>query len=369
MLDLTLGNLTTTSAELLSLADGATAINASANSFVNGPMKKRGDDPFLFPIGEGLEYAPIEISAGGTATDEFIAQYYRGNPRVMVGAPYENPPIDHMSVLEWWTLDRAAGSSSKNITLYARTYSDATLLSELRVLRWDGTIWKNEGNTFSSGVAVGPVTSGLVSNFFAAGTATQFTFGSNVGYGGNPLPIHLIAFDATKLNTSQSSINWELSACCSPTARFEVQRAGIDKDFETIAIIGGSATSRFYNYTDNDLQKGINYYRLKMTNDDGTVSYSKIVAVLNGANGLILTSLHPAILTHSAALTVVSTAAQKVDIIIVDMMGRVVKRQNYAVSEGSSAIQLSAGELPAGAYLLTGMTVDSKTNTLRFIKQ
>lgn len=367
-LSLNIGIIKTTLTNILTIVDDGASSNGGPASFINGPMKKIGDDAFIFPVGEGNEYAPIEISVGGTTTDAFIATYFRGNPKTLIDPDFENPPIDHMSRLEWWTLDQAVGTSTKNVTLYARTYSDATQLSDLRILKWDGTWWANAGYTTSSGVAVGPVTSQPVTGFFPAGTPTPFTFGSVTPYPANPLPIDLITFDATKLTSAKSLITWELAACCSSAAKFEVQRAGANKNFISIGSVGGSETNRYYTYNDNGLQSGINYYRLKMTDVDGTIAYSKTMAIMNGIKGLYLTSLIPTTINKAATLTIASSASYKMDLMVVDMSGRLVMKQNYSVGEGNATIQLSLEKLAAGVYQLIGVSSEGKTNIIRFIK-
>lgn len=370
--DLTLlnGIITTTSANLLTMVDNAVSSTGSPSTFVNGPMKKIGDEGFTFPIGEGLEYAPIGIGGGTGAlsTDAFTAQYFRGNPRVTIGPLYENPPINHMSILEWWTLDRT-GNASKEVTLYARTYSDATLLADLRVLRWDGAIWRNGGQVASTGVATGPVRSAITSDFFSPGTPTPFTFGSVTSFE-NPLPINLISFDAVKINSSKSSINWKLAACCSPLAKFEIQRAGSNRSFTTIGTVNGNPMDIDYAFIDNAIKPGANYYRLKMIDADGTITYSRTVLIMNGVNGVLLTSITPAIITDAATLTTTSSAEEKIDIVIVDIQGRIVQKQKYIVNAGDSHIVLTfnAG-LNAGVYQLFAITRGGKTNVLRFIKQ
>ncbi|MEI9808128.1 MAG: T9SS type A sorting domain-containing protein [Bacteroidota bacterium] len=364
------GRIITSSSAMLIMGDDAVTSAGSVSSFVAGPMKKTGDDPFTFPIGEGLEFAPIGISggAGAASFDGFVAQYFRGNPRVVIGPNFQTPAINHMSVLEWWTLERTAGSSSKEVTLYARTYTQATLLSDLRVLRWDGTIWRNEGQVASTGVATGPVRSAAVTGFFGAGTPTRFTFGSVTSFT-NPLPINLVSFGATKLSSSQSSIAWELSACCSAAAKFEIQRAGDNRNFMTVGTVNGSSTTIFYTCQDNGLRTGINYYRLKMIDEHGTVTYSKTAVIMNGVDGLLLTSAIPTIITNTTVLTVASSREQKLDIIITDMQGRTVYKQNNLVSTGSTDITVSFARLNPGTYQLTGISAGGKTNTIRVIRQ
>ncbi|MDP4261508.1 MAG: T9SS type A sorting domain-containing protein [Bacteroidota bacterium] len=368
-LDLTSGKLTTTLANLITLVDtGAVNLPVPGTSYITGPMKKIGSASFSFPIGKGNSYAPLALTGTGVATDEYIAEYFTANPRSVIGSPYQNPPIDHMSVLEYWTVDRSAGTTAKNVTLEATAYSDATLLSDLHVLRWDGSIWADEGNTGFTGVSTGPVTSNVVSNFFGAGTPTPFTFGSITSFQ-NPLPINLVSFNASMLTTTKAMIDWELAAPCSPAARFEIQKAGAGKNFIAIGTTGGSTISQLYTYMDNDLKNGISYYRIKMMDENGKITYSRTVAVMNGVNGLLLTSLIPTVISHTAALTVASSKDQQFDLVITDMQGRIVQRQNHTITAGNTNIQLTTDRLAAGVYQIAGITSEGKTNSIRFIKQ
>jgi hypothetical protein len=331
-------------------------------------MKKIGSASFSFPIGKGNNFAPLSLTGTGAATDEYIAEYFMANPVLMIGSAFDNPPIDHTSVLEWWTVDRSAGYTAKNVTLEATTYSDENLLSDLRIVRWDGAAWRNEGNTAYSGVSAGQVTSGIVSGFFTAGTTTPFTFGS-VAHLVAPLLINLIWFDAIKLTNTKASIHWELAAFCSAAAQFEIEKSNGNSGFAKIAAVNGNEISHLYNYTDNDLKTGISYYRLKMTDENGKVAYSRTVAVMNGVNGLLLTSLIPNMVTNSTMLTVSSSRAQKLDLIVTDMQGRLMQKQNHTVAAGNTTIQVSTDHLAAGAYQLFGVSAEGKTNSIRFIKQ
>lgn len=196
-----------------------------------------------------------------------------------------------------------------------------------------------------------------------------FTLATDLPFASNPLPIKLVTFDASKLTNTKSSINWELAACCSAAARFEIQRAGTDKSFVTIGTVGGSETNKLYNYIDNGLKNGINYYRLKMIDEDGKITYSRTVAIMNGVNGLMLTSLIPTMVTNSTTLTIASSKQQKLDLIITDIQGRVVQKQNHTIAAGNTNIQVSTDRFAAGVYQIVAVTAEGKTNLIRFIKQ
>ncbi len=367
VLDLSRGKLTSLISEILVVADNATAIHYTDTSFVYGRMKKIGNDDFEFPVGEGAEIHKIALLnySGETTLDEFQVEYNKGNAGLFYPAPLDTG-LHHMSSLEWWTVNRIStgGVLRKKVQLQATSYTDATNLISLRVIHYNGpSKWFNNGNTANSGaLSVGTVTSDSVSTY------GQFTFGSKVPYPENPLPLKLIAFDVSKMNNTKASINWELATCCSAAAKFEVQRSEKSNGFVTVGTIGGSATNLFYNYIDNGLKNGINYYRLKMIDEDGKITYSKIAAVMNGVDGLMLTSLMPTVVTNNATLIITSSSSQKLDIIITDMQGRLVKKKNYSVVAGNNNIELPMYDLPSGIYQLTGISSGGKTNTIRFIK-
>jgi hypothetical protein len=378
-LQLVNGKIITTSANYIRLNDNATVSGGSSNSFVSGPMRKLGNDDFIFPVGKGSIYAPIGIynvpGGGELVNDMFVAEYVRSNPQSTV--PYSAAhavSLDHVSFVEYWTLRQTTGSAFKKVSLTVNTTSFCKDLSRTYVSQWT-SLWTNEPTTITNGpITVGLNQTGTIkSNNISGATLiavnSAFTLATDLPFASNPLPIDLISFDASKLSNTKASVNWELATICSPSAKFEVQRADANKNFSSIGIVNASATDRFYTYPDNDLKKGINYYRLKMIDENGKISYSRTVAIMNGINGLMLTSLIPTVVNNSAMLTIASSGRQQLDLVIVDMQGRVVQKQNHTVVAGNTTIQLTTDRLSAGIYQLIGITSEGKTNIIRFVKQ
>ena len=183
----------------------------------------------------------------------------------------------------------------------------------------------------------------------------------------NPLPIDLIYFNAVK-NNSTAIINWELSACCSKDAKFELQKSTDGRNFSVLGWVPGSETNRFYTVNDNRLVKGINYYRLKMIDIDGKVSYSKTVAIIHESKGILITSVAPNPVHASAIVTVSSGQQGSVSFTIYDMGGKEAKRWHSRINEGNTAIMMDISNLSNGIYQLLVSTIESKT-VFRFIKQ
>ena len=146
---------------------GATSINASDNSFVDGFVSKVGNDAFTFPIGNGGFYRPVGISAPANATDAFVARYIYANPD---NAGYTHTqlqaPLMKVSDKEYWVINQTSGTSTGQVTLsWDVNKTSATTpayLKALTVARWDGTKWINEGNVSTTGdITAGTVTANV----------------------------------------------------------------------------------------------------------------------------------------------------------------------------------------------------------------
>ena len=80
-MNLSSGIITTTDNNLLTIANGFSGVsNTSNTSYVNGPVRKTGNQSFTFPVGKNGYYRPVSISAPSVATDQFIAEYFQVDP-------------------------------------------------------------------------------------------------------------------------------------------------------------------------------------------------------------------------------------------------------------------------------------------------
>lgn len=91
------------------------------------------------------------------------------------------------------------------------------------------------------------------------------------------LPIDLIRFEATKIDENSVNISWKTSDAVN-FSHFELQHSTNAKEFGTIAQINGIGDN-IYNYQHYQPAVGSNYYRLKMVDNNGTSSLSKIIRI------------------------------------------------------------------------------------------
>jgi len=373
-LALTSGKITTTTPNLLTMIEGSSYTGGSTTSFIDGPIKKIGNTDFTFPVGTGSIYAPIGISGGlgATVSDEFTAQYLRTNPQNVNGVVYD-VGINHISYVEYWTLARV-GAATKIVTLDVHPTSFAKVLANTFVTRFNTTgpplnTWLNIASTPSAlGPCVVPYQCGTTATTTAISSFGDFTLSTDLDFATNPLPVKLIKFSAIKISSSLAALNWQLAECCSKDALFELEKSSDSRNFVLLSRINGSETNKFYFYNDSRLGKGISYYRLKMTDTDGSVKYSKVIAIVNEEKGFVITSIAPNPVQHTASLTISAAKQSSVDFKVYDMTGNMVKQWQSAIASGINVVNMEVSALANGTYHVLASSADTRT-VFRFIKQ
>lgn len=369
-LQLIIGKIKTTSVNLITLADNAVCTGGSSGSFIDGPLRKVGDDDFDFPVGKGGIFSPIGISAGGNVTDIFTAEYMRANPQSTSGlGNVFQLPIDHISYVEYWKLTRDAGTSAKNVRLTVTAFSFATQSTGLLVSSYNGTQWTSEGGTgFIAGPTSPPYLTGTFSSVNMTNSFNAFAIGSTDNVHVNPLPVELISFNATKVNGGRIGLSWQLADYPSVLTKIEIQAAAADYVFKTVAERKANAQVRIYQDTLDKQTVLHRYYRLKITDESGVISYSKVVAIIEGNMDFKIISLSPNPVSSKSLLYVVSDLEQPITILIVDMQGRLVRRKEQRLVMGKNSMLLTLDDLAGGVYQLIILNDSRKKCTIRFVR-
>jgi autotransporter-associated beta strand protein len=270
----------TTSNIALTMADNATITGSSSVRFVDGILKKTGNDAFTFPIGSGAKYAPVSLTAPFVITDRFAACYAGSNPNSSYSITSKAGSLNNVSKMEYWHINREVGTSSANVTLSWDTIArsgpvrDMTLL---RVCHWNSSSsqWTDLGQTGTTGSnASGTITSGSVTSF------SPFTLGSSGS--ANPLPVTWAYFTAKKTDGG-NQLDWG-TASEKNTSHFEIEYSVDGSQFiamnNKINAAGNSAHLLEYRCI-HKLSPPLIYYRIKQIDLDGLYDYSKTIILKN----------------------------------------------------------------------------------------
>ena len=161
-------------------------------------------------------------------------------------------------------------------------------------------------------------------------------------YASAALPLSLISFIAEESNCGQVDLKWNTQGELN-MAKYAVEYSPFGDEFKTIAnlLAKNLKTSAAYAATVNqdDL---VGYYRLKMIDQDGSISYSEVVKVKLKCGGVQVT-IYPNPATDVLNINPL-TGTESIKIITMD--GRIV--MDLKAVEGNNSIRIAS--LAAGSY-------------------
>jgi Secretion system C-terminal sorting domain len=184
------------------------------------------------------------------------------------------------------------------------------------------------------------------------------------------LPVNINYFTGYKQGSSHL-LNWKVTCNSSPGTTMVLQRSADSRIFNDLNSITADAArcQQPFNYIDTYPLKGINYYRLKMTDADGKVTYSEMVALLNAVKGFDIISIAPnPVVNDNFKLNIASAKAGKIDMAILDVQGRLVNRQSISVIAGFNSLPVNVSNFASGTYTMRVGITDEQFKIIRFVK-
>ncbi len=346
------------STDELTLVDNATVSPAGGQSasYVQGTVKKQGDDAFTFPLGDGGRWARLEISSPAQTSNAFSASYddkgYTNTSTFATGSGLNN-----VSDVEYWKLNQVNGSSQVDVTLYwedgSTSGSNIDQLSnsnpkEPVIAHWNGSEWENLGQSSNTGTpSSGSITVTGVSHF------SPFTLGSTSS-SDNPLPVDLLNFDAEPAE-DQVNLSWA-TASETNNRYFRIQKQMKD-GWNTIGTVKGNGTTTHkhsYKFQDLNIKAGETYYyRLKQVDFDSRYEYSNVEsATLGEGPSYPSLSIMPNPIEDALTYQLKLQKPQKLRLQIVSAYGVPVYQSQQPVPRGNFEQTIQVKGLKAGHYTL-----------------
>jgi Secretion system C-terminal sorting domain len=339
------GNLTLARGVILSSAlnpltipYGAATSVAWDSSYVDGPVIRTGNTAFTFPLGKNNVYAPISIMPPSLVTDAFKAQYLNSNAHLAgFDSSKHDLTLNHISPGEYWLLDRTNGTATPKVLLSwkAKRSGVVNVMNDLRVARWNGTTWKDEGN----GGTTGNNEEGTIQSFNDFSDFSPFTLASSSI--NNPLPVSFVLFNAILRADRTVLLQWQTELEIN-NAWFEVQKSTDGINWVTLSIMFPKPLHE-YEAIDNTAAYGMNYYRVKQVDINGKYIYTIIKTVRVSRDNKIF--LWPNPVSDNLNIQAPFT---KGTIEIVDASGRVVMKDMII----NAITTIPVKQLSRGGYLV-----------------
>lgn len=356
-LDLNDGKLFTTTGSPVVMLKNAVFAGGSASSYIDGPahcwIDAQQQRVVTIPVGKDNAYRPIQLNLTHTNTDSVLykTEVINQSARAMNFAL--PPTLTHVSSVRYYLIERG---SVPNLAQASAVFTygqddDVTDYRGLRIANDDGaSSWINLGGTATSN------TSGSIFTTLTTFNSI-FTLANAVGFS-NPLPVELLSFTA-KIEKEIVVLDWTTASELGSDF-FEVQRSTDGINYAAIGRVtaaGNSNVLRRYAFNDNQPLRGMNYYRLRQVDIDGTETYSPIRSV-NFIPGRV--TVYPNPVAERVVHVSMPESDEMMSISLLRADGSLVIEPVQAIFlSGNTEIRLSDAVRP-GCYLLRMQSVSGQ---------
>jgi hypothetical protein len=173
------------------------------------------------------------------------------------------------------------------------------------------------------------------------------------------LPLHLVSFSCNR-NATSVLVQWSTTAEVN-TRAFDVERSTDGIHFSAAGTVTSRSSSgtQSYSFTDNSLLQQAYFYRLKMMDQDGSFTYSKIIKTGAGSAKKLNISPNPVI--NELTIEGLNSTGY---VEIADLQGARLER--ISITGNKQIINLAA--YSKGVYILKHVT-DQNIEYRKFVKQ
>ncbi len=179
------------------------------------------------------------------------------------------------------------------------------------------------------------------------------------------LPVELLTLEAYR-KSADVILEWVTNKEIN-NDYFTVEHAAGSNEFEAVGEVDGAGTSdeaQYYQFTHHRAVRGLNYYRLRQVDFDGSVHYSPAIAVTIEVSDLFL--VRPSHAADKIHVEFYDFYEKDIELSVFDLVGK--KRMEDHLIAGRNAITLSIDHLEAGHYFIRMKVLGVDYFTKRFIK-
>lgn len=177
---------------------------------------------------------------------------------------------------------------------------------------------------------------------------------------GSPLPVVLNNFEARGSGCSVA-LNWN-TANEQNFDHFEIER-GIERSYTMIGSVKAKGDNSAYAFTDAKPATGVNTYRLKMVDADGTSTYSEVASA--NANCVVMASTISVYPNPTSAAVNVKGLKEGSTLRLMDVTGRMlIEKANSATAE-----TLDLSRFPSALYTLQVIENGTLKTTVKVSRQ
>lgn len=154
---------------------------------------------------------------------------------------------------------------------------------------------------------------------------------------------------------------WTASSGSSREA-FSVEKSSNGMDFISAGALQYAKGSGTFNYAFNDPSplSASAYYRLKMSNGDGSYAYSKVISVqFNNNRANIIKNVYPLPAKDRLNIQIQGSATEKARMLITNISGKTLITKSLSLTAGVNDTYINIQSLSKGVYVLKVITAET----------
>ena len=262
----------------------------------------------------------LETGVPHYGPDPFVSRHYQITPAI-------NAPGATGRITLYFTQQEFTAFNNDPYSLFdlPANPNDAAGKANLRIGKYPGSSSDGSGlpATYSEPpVIIDPDDAGIVWN--AEYSRWEISFDVN-GFSGfvlqtkvAALPISIEYFKGKKAGAG-NQLSWKIN-CNNAPVLFEAERSRDGLNFDSIGslLTASASCAQPFSFTDVSPLPGANYYRIRITENNGTVRYTGVVLLQDGG---VISTLYPTMLTRNTAIQV-NYAGVKGTLFISDATGK-----------------------------------------------
>lgn len=333
--------------------EGSVPLVANANCQIIANLVANGD----YPV-QGVVHAKTWVEGSVPSHDgqPFVARHYQITPDDNASTATGRLTL-YFTQAEFNAFNSHSGST---LNLPANG-SDASGKTNLRIVKFSGTSSDDTGlpDSYENGsFPINPDDDDIVWNEELSRWEVSFDV---EGFSGfivqtefDPLPVRLISFKG-KAQENNALLDWKIADAYN-FSHFEVERSKDAKRFESIGRVELIKEKSSYQFTDENALRATNdknrvYYRLKLTDLDGTYAYSKMVELEFA--GSAFNYVYPNPFTNSMSVILKNHNGETVTVDLRNQSGELLLTQKVSVAQDKLDFEIGKTKLSAGTYILT----------------
>lgn len=304
-----------------------------------------------FPVGPTLSsYAAVKIVNTAGPVEKFTVAVV-------------NSGISQDAVKNTWTIDEnTAGGNTAIITLQWDQGSEGGTFNRAAcsIYKVSGGSIVYTGYNPQVGAASSVGSNAWAQTLSGVTAFSEWAVNNNTGV----LPITLLRFVVERTEAQHALITWAVDGYSNP-AYFEVEKSRDALNF--IAESRILAQEALTYAVELPLDQWLSYYRLKMVDTEGKITYSKVQALdgVNSNQGQVQVFPNPFAATERPKLA--SPATGLYQFCLLDQNGRNIHSERVELEKGHSIFPISTECLPPGYYLLSTIHPNGQRSVLKLL--